>query len=145
MVADKDSKLFNNTHTLFGTVVVALLAIQPALGYLHHLHYAKNGSRGIISHGHIWWGRILMVLGAINGGLGLQLSAADDGYIIAYSVVAAIMFLVYAIVKTMVSMRKRTQGPAGDDRRKGSGAGSSRFVEYGNKMHMSKVMSRPQV
>lgn len=143
-MADKGLKLFNNTHTLFGTVVVALLAIQPALGYLHHLHYLKNEGRGIVSHGHIWWGRILMVLGAINGGLGLQLSDANDSYIIAYSVVAAVMFLVYAIVKTIISMRKKTQKSAGDGKRKGSGAGSPGCVEYGNKMPMSKVMSRPQ-
>lgn len=120
-------------------MVVTLLAIQPALGYLHHLHQLKNGSRGIVSYGHIWWGRILMVLGAVNGGLGLQLTNADDDLIIAYSIVAAVMFLVYAIVKTIVSMRKKSPRYAGDEKRKGSNAGSSGTVEYGNEMHMSRV------
>lgn len=80
-----------------------------------------------------------MVLGAINGGLGLQLTNADDSLIIAYSVVAAAMFLLYAIVKTSTSMRKKSPRYVGDDRRKGSGNGSSNNVEYGNEMHMNSV------
>ncbi|ROW16137.1 hypothetical protein VPNG_01788 [Cytospora leucostoma] len=134
--------LFNNTHTQLGTVVVTLLAIQPALGYLHHIHYLKKGSRGIISHGHIWWGRILMAIGVINGGLGLQLTNAGDGLIIAYSIVAAVMFLAYAIVKTIVSIRRKPQGNAGGNRRKESGAESSRYVEYGNEVPLSSFPDR---
>ncbi|KAK7745437.1 hypothetical protein SLS53_002935 [Cytospora paraplurivora] len=127
---------------LLGTVVVTLLAIQPALGYLHHIHYLKNGSRGIISHGHIWWGRVLMILGVINGGLGLQLTNAGDDLIIAYSIVAAVMFLAYALVKTIVSIRRKPQANAGSNRRKESGAGSSRYVEYGNEVPLSSFPGR---
>lgn len=119
-------------------MVVALLAIQPALGYLHHLHYQKNSSRGIISYGHIWWGRLWMVIGAINGGLGLQLTNASDGRVAAYSIVAAVMFLLYAIVRTFVSIRK-TRKSAGGQRIKGSGAVSSRYAEYRNEMQMDRV------
>jgi hypothetical protein len=90
------TQLFNQAHTICGTVVVCLLAIQPGLGVLHHLHYQKTHRHGLISHAHIWWGRLLMVLGVINGGLGLQLAGASDGPIIAYSVVAGIIFVGYA-------------------------------------------------
>ncbi|KAF9879927.1 integral membrane protein [Colletotrichum karsti] len=83
--------LFAQTHTLLGTVVVALLAIQPFLGYAHHAYYKKFQTRGAISHVHIWYGRALMILGIINGGLGLQLASTPTRYVIAYSVVAAVL------------------------------------------------------
>lgn len=102
---DVDFQLFNNSHTLLGTVVVCSLAIQPALGQLHHQHFLKNGSRGVVSYVHLWWGRALLILGAINGGLGLELTHAKEGWIIAYSIVAVVFYVFYAVVKGFVSMR----------------------------------------
>ncbi|KAF6808126.1 integral membrane protein [Colletotrichum sojae] len=83
--------LFAQTHTLLGTVVVALLAIQPFLGYAHHAYYKKFQTRGVVSHVHIWYGRSLMIIGIVNGGLGLQLANTPNRYVIAYSVVAAVL------------------------------------------------------
>ncbi|KAK2065058.1 integral membrane protein [Colletotrichum caudatum] len=83
--------LFAQTHTLLGTVVVAMLAIQPFLGVAHHKYYKKHQTRGIVSHAHIWYGRALMLLGIINGGLGLELASSSRSYVTAYSVIAAII------------------------------------------------------
>lgn len=47
-----------------------------------------------------------MALGVINGGLGLKLTNAPNSLNIAYAVVAAIVYLVYAIGKTVVSLRQ---------------------------------------
>lgn len=44
---------------------------------------------------HIWWGRILMALGVINGGLGLKLAREDNGPIIAYAVIAGVIYSGY--------------------------------------------------
>lgn len=88
-------QLFNQTHSILGTVVIGLLAVQPVLGLVHHRHYLKTQSRGLVSYLHIWWGRILMILGVINGGLGLELARESDGYIIAYGVVSGIVFMGY--------------------------------------------------
>lgn len=74
---------------------MALLGLQPIFGWLHHRYYTKHQGRGLISHVHIWYGRILMVLGVINGGLGLRLAGTATRYVIAYSVVAAVIFLAY--------------------------------------------------
>ena len=93
------AQLFRERHTILGTVVVVLMAIQPVLGILHHRHYVKTQGRGLISYVHIWWGRVLMALGVINGGLGLVLSGERDSLRIAYGVVAAITFLVYSLFK----------------------------------------------
>lgn len=93
------NQLFSQTHTVFGTVIICLLGIQPILGLLHHRHYLKTQGRGIVSYAHIWWGRILMILGVVNGGSGLQLSRERSSLIIAYSVVAGVAFLSYFLFK----------------------------------------------
>lgn len=98
--------MFNNTHTLLGTAVTALLAIQPFLGYAHHAYYKKFQGRGIISHVHIWYGRALMILGIINGGLGLQLANTPTRYVVAYSVPAAILGVMWLGAGVWGEMRR---------------------------------------
>ena len=39
-----------------------------------------------------------MILGIINGGLGLKLAGGDGVFVIAYSVVAGVMFVAYLAV-----------------------------------------------
>lgn len=114
---DRDM-IFKQAHTIFGTVIVCLLVIQPVIGLLHHNHYAKHQSRGPFSLAHIWWGRLMIILGIINGGLGLQLADASNSLIIAYSIVSAVIFLGYAIVGTLVSIRKKTRANGGYKRSK---------------------------
>jgi len=89
------AQLFNQAHSIFGTIVIALFAVQPVLGFLHHQHFLKTQGRGLVSYVHIWWGRILMALGVINGGIGLRLAQESDGPVIAYSVVAGVVFFCY--------------------------------------------------
>lgn len=79
------------------------MAFQPMLGLLHHRHFVQNQGRGFVSHFHIWWGRLLMVLGIINGGLGLQLALASKSVIIGYSVASAVLFLAYVAAKVIGS------------------------------------------
>lgn len=118
--------------------MVCVLAIQPALGFIHHSQFAKTGSRGIFSHAHIWWGRIWLVLGVINGGLGLQLAGSSNSLVIAYSVIAVIMYLVYAVVKSLVSFRSRSRRNNGSlNGRKVSGAGSG-YAEHGDEMNLNR-------
>ncbi|KAK4193314.1 hypothetical protein QBC35DRAFT_511231 [Podospora australis] len=102
--------LFSQTHTILGTVVIAFFGIQPALGYYHHLQYVKTQSRGAVSYVHIWLGRILMLLGVINGGLGLQLSQERNSLVVAYSVVAGIIYACYIFAKafTVLGRKNRT-------------------------------------
>lgn len=44
---------------------------------------------------HIWYGRALMVLGIINGGLGLKIAGSSRGFVTAYSVIAVVVFFMY--------------------------------------------------
>ncbi|KAH6610459.1 cellobiose dehydrogenase [Trichoderma cornu-damae] len=94
-VARRQDVFFDQTHSRLGVILVALVSLQPVFGLIHHINYLKTQSRGIFGHLHRWYGRALMVVGIVNGGLGLQLGNAASRYIIAYSVVAGVVALLY--------------------------------------------------
>ncbi|KAK4251800.1 hypothetical protein C7999DRAFT_10436 [Corynascus novoguineensis] len=105
--------LWNEPHAVFGAVVICLLGIQPVFGILHHLYYLRVQRRGLISYVHIWWGRILMVLGVINGGLGLKVAREEEGPVIAYGVISGVVFSGYLGYKLCHFFRR---GRAGADK-----------------------------
>jgi hypothetical protein len=110
----KNFYTLNDAHPIIGIVLFALLAFQPLLGYLHHAYFKKYNKRTIWSYGHIWFGRIAIILGIVNGGLGLQLAkktrflAPSEGAVIGYSVVAGFFGLAY-ILAAIFGERKRTR------------------------------------
>jgi hypothetical protein len=95
-----------NGHPIIGTIVIGLLIIQPVLGYVHHVIYVKEHRRTFWITGHIWYGRALLILAVINGGLGLQLSDNTVKGEIAYGVIAGVMFLLYVAVLAISYGRK---------------------------------------
>lgn len=101
---------FDEAHTRFGTIIAALLVVQPILGWLHHAYFQKHRARGVVSYAHIWYGRTLLLLGAINGGLGLRLvgEAPDGPLLIVYCVLAGVFGSAYigSIVWKQVKKRK---------------------------------------
>jgi hypothetical protein len=102
---------YNNHHLVIGIVIFALLFFQPFLGIIHHLGFKKHSQRGVVSHIHIWLGRILITLGIINGGLGLRLAGIRrSGVYIAYGLVAGIIWLVW-MATTIFSESKRLREP----------------------------------
>lgn len=106
--------LLDKYHPIIGLVLFAVLFFQPILGYIHHLEYKKYQRRTFWSYGHLWLGRLAITLGMINGGLGLLLAydaplgfAPSQGQVIAYGVVAGIMWLLY-VAAAIVGERRRT-------------------------------------
>ncbi|KAI9820422.1 MAG: hypothetical protein M1832_003755 [Thelocarpon impressellum] len=85
-------------HTIIGMAVVAALAIQLVLGAVQHSLFQRRKKKSALSHVHVWFGRILLVLGIINGGLGLQLANNSRNGEIAYGVVAGVVGVVYIVV-----------------------------------------------
>lgn len=122
-------QLFNNVHTTFGTVIVALLGLQPALGQLHHMHFMKHGARGIVSYVHLYWGRIWMFLGLVNGGLGLELASSKQKFVIAYAVVSVVFWGMYIGIKGFFTMRKKKMTNAAGGKLSPRGAG---YMEQDN-------------
>ncbi|KAF1995627.1 hypothetical protein P154DRAFT_445173, partial [Amniculicola lignicola CBS 123094] len=101
MIQDIPISLMGRYHPVIGIVVFCLLFFQPILGLIHHFQFKKHARRTVWSYGHLWLGRILITLGIINGGLGMLLATETGffipgkGQMIAYGVVAAIMWLAW--------------------------------------------------
>jgi sulfite exporter TauE/SafE len=51
-----------------------MFLIQPIFGFIVHRNFQKTGLPSFYTALHVWYGRILILLGMINGGLGLQLA-----------------------------------------------------------------------
>jgi hypothetical protein len=100
-------------HPVIGMVTVpCLILFQPAMGFLQHRYFHKTGGKSVFAYLHRWLGRCLIILGVINAGLGFRLtgvglSIAPVGAVIAYSVVAGIIGLGYALVVVLWPLRKR--------------------------------------
>lgn len=118
--ANSEGTFFTNTHTRMGTIVVALLGIQPILGWIHHSSYKRYQRRTFISHVHIWYGRILMALGVVNGGLGMQLASTDTKYRIAYAVVSGVIGGLYIGSAIWGAIKRRRAPLASSSKNSGS-------------------------
>jgi hypothetical protein len=105
-------------HQVIGYVVVAImLSAQPILGLLQHLHFRNTGTRSGMGVGHQWLGRIVIITGVVNGGLGMRQSGpVGDGWVpsyapVAYSIVAAAVFLIYIGVVVGTTLKKNNVRP----------------------------------
>jgi hypothetical protein len=105
MVNNIPHNLLDSYHPIIGIVVLVLLFFQPILGFIHHLQ----------SYGHLWLGRIVITLGMINGGLGILLASdapaflsfkPTQGQVIAYGVVAGVMWLIWVAAAVIGERRK---------------------------------------
>jgi hypothetical protein len=101
----------SQAHPIIGIVLLILLVGQPLGGMLHHRAFKKYGRRTTVSYAHIGIGRIAIILGMINGGLGLKLVGRSGGVVIAYAVCAAIMGFLY-LASIVYGERKRSQRAA---------------------------------
>ncbi|KOS19249.1 hypothetical protein ESCO_001005 [Escovopsis weberi] len=115
-VAHRQNIFFDTVHTRLGIFTVCLISIQPLTGAIHHRLFRKTSARSTWSHIHTWAGRALVLLGVVNGGLGIADRAADitdrtrHSYIVAFSVVAALMGALYIGVAVAVPWSRRGGG-----------------------------------
>ena len=63
---DPEYNTFNQGHQIIGIVAVLALVVQAVLGHQHHQGYKKYGQRTLITHSHLWLGRVAIVLGMVN-------------------------------------------------------------------------------
>ena len=103
-----NSQYLTQAHPIIGIVLFIILCAQPLGGFLHHRYFKKYGRRSTVSYAHIGIGRIAIVLGMINGGLGLQMASVERSGVIAYSVIAGVMGLLY-IASIVFGERKRSK------------------------------------
>ncbi|KAM0720651.1 hypothetical protein Q7P37_004788 [Cladosporium fusiforme] len=98
-------------HAIIGMLLFAILFFMPFLGVIHHKIYKQVQKRTAWSYIHIFTGRAAILLGMVNGGLGLRLAEAPEGALIAYGVLVGIVGLVYiaAVVFGTVRTGRRNQ------------------------------------
>lgn len=103
-------------HAIIGLVVVGCLFLQPITGLIHHVLYKKVGRPNFATYPHIWWGRIFITLGIINGGLGMKLSGTSKKGPIIYGVLAGLVWLLWMIIIILAFLksRKTQEGETGE-------------------------------
>jgi hypothetical protein len=134
----KASDRLNDPHAIIGLLLLAVLFFMPFIGVIHHKVYQKVQKRTLWSYGHIFTGRAAIVLGMVNGGLGLRLADAGNSSKIAYAVLAALVGVVYicAIVfgelkrGRNVSQNSNAAPFAESKRRDGGGSGRDTSEEH---------------
>ncbi|KAJ9659966.1 hypothetical protein H2198_002856 [Neophaeococcomyces mojaviensis] len=116
--------MWEDPHPKLGVAILALAFLQPIFGLIHHSIYKRRAldtkagrptkapGRTVVGYIHLWLGRLLIVLGMINGGLGLRLAASspfagnNKTKAIAYGVGAGIMLLLYLIFVVFGEIRR---------------------------------------
>lgn len=123
---------YDGYHQIIGYVVVScLLLFQPALGIIQSLKYRKFGKRTIFGHIHRWHGRIIILLGIINGGLGLHVSGeigseyVPTWAVVAYSVIAAVIGLFYIGFVSGIGFYHKRKGDSKEEVKNANGSGST--------------------
>lgn len=81
---------FATYHQWIGLTILPTILLQALFGYLHHVNFVRYHSRTVVSHYHVWIGRLLLVGGNANVYLGLSLSHAGGMKRVVYCAVIAV-------------------------------------------------------
>lgn len=99
-----------SAHTVIGTVLFAFAWLQPFLGMAHHYILLSTNKRTLISAMHILFGRILIILGMINGGLGLALAEQSTrAENVIYGTLVGIIWVAYTLVTLGYEVKRDNQ------------------------------------
>lgn len=107
-----------NAHPIIGIVLLGVLFFQPFFGWQHHRGFKRDMKRTWTSYIHIYLGRCAILLGMINGGLGLQMSGGEKPSYIAYGVCAGVVGVVYLAVIVLGEVQRAKHPPPGEQKEK---------------------------
>ena len=122
-------------HQVIGAIVVVLLVIvQPVIGILQHRVFRRTQRKTWGAYAHRWLGRSMLVLGVINGGLGRHLSGSTSsggsrGALVAYGVVAGVVYALYIAIVSFATFRRR-QASRADKTEPREVSGNANASEY---------------
>jgi len=105
------AEIYTDPHTIYGTCIVAFFLIQPIFGWLHHRGYVNRGGPTLWTHVHRWFGRIIMILAIVNGGIGIQYADNSIPGEKGFGVVAGVFGLAYIGVLVWVYVTGGRQAP----------------------------------
>lgn len=133
--SNQNGRHFYADHQRLGVAIIILFFLQAPMGWIHHVNFVATGERGFWSHAHVWNGRLVILLGIVNGGLGLHLAGikkkisgvvvgrVEHKWVVAYSVVAAIVGVAYigGLIVKQLGESKKGKGSRKDGRRLSDG------------------------
>ena len=135
-------------HQIIGYVLVAvLIGGQPALGIYQHLYYHRTGGHSPLGTVHKWMGRVAILVGAVNGGLGfMQSGPVGSEYVpnysvVVYSIVAVVVFFIYILVVVMTKWRSSRNNPT--DEKLGGRAGYEMHPSSFERPYISSPQNYP--
>ena len=111
-----NAHMMSKAHPLIGIALFMILLGQPVFGWLHHKLFKKYGHRTFWSYAHLWHGRVAILLGMVNGGLGLQLAHSGESAKIAYAVITAIVGIAYIAAIFLGERRRRRRAPPNNEK-----------------------------
>jgi len=111
MIASRGGYMME-AHPIIGIALFVVLLFQPVFGLLHHRLYQKYQHRTLWSYAHLSVGRIAILLGMVNGGLGLQLAGASKSAKSAYAVIAVVVGLIYILAVVFGELKQKRRSSA---------------------------------
>lgn len=107
------SKNFNTAHQIIGLIVFIFLLGQFVMGFMHHRESKKTQKPTKLAPIHVWMGRLIIVLGIVNGFLGfpLALSPVYDYALLGLVLAVTSVILFVLSCKLLIDRRRqRRQG-----------------------------------
>lgn len=109
-----EANLIGTYHPVLGLVVIGLLLFQPVLGLIHHFIYKARHLRTFWATAHVWYGRVVITAGIINGGLGFKLRGSSAKGKVAYGVIAGVMWCIWMVVIIASYYKRSTKQDYGE-------------------------------
>jgi len=135
------SKSFNSAHQIIGILVILALILQVALGWYHHRAYKRTQHSTPYGAGHRYFGQILILIGIVNGAIGL--SFADNGkYITPYVVVSIVVVLLtgaWVFFSRWRASRNKKYGILSGPARNNPGFIPPQYGEYNSDIHLASM------
>ncbi|ROV89052.1 hypothetical protein VSDG_08736 [Cytospora chrysosperma] len=136
--AGKWSKNFNTAHQIIGLIVVIFLLGQFVMGFMHHREFKKTQEPTKLAPIHVWMGRLIIVLGIVNGFLGfpLALSPVYD-YALLGLVLAVTSGILFVLSCKLLINRRRQRRQARGQTEVPPGYNAEPWIVYGQpQMHV---------
>ncbi|KAI1389421.1 putative iron reductase domain protein [Hypoxylon trugodes] len=113
------SKKFNTAHQVIGILIFIFIFAQFAIGFLNHRKFKQTQQKTKMAPIHVWMGRVIIIMGVINGFLGFPLAQSSQfNYVLAGLVLFIFPgMLLILVVKRFLQKRweKRKNQPNGYD------------------------------
>ncbi|EFZ01635.1 eukaryotic cytochrome b561 domain protein [Metarhizium robertsii] len=92
------SRSFKHHHQVLGYIIVAFILAQLGLGVQHHFKHQRTKAPTIFGKIHVWLGRLILLLAAVNGVIGFTFALKGT---------SAIVFGVFVCVFTVAAVLLR--------------------------------------